>query len=190
MTEPSAPKIRSALPLRLVIPVLAIVLGAAALVWGLTVQGAGSSGAAKVPKDAVRQGGIAIYGQFVREPASAKAAAYLSIMNTSTKPDMLLSISCDASASAVAHDVGMSMGSRPSTAKAMTPTPTFAIGAGKTVALKPGDGHIMLEQLTKLLTPGMPIQMTLTFKNAGEVTVTAKVIAIGAAAPPAVNEGE
>lgn len=186
MTGPSAPKIRSALPIRLIIPVLAIVLGTAALVWGLTMQGAGSSGAAKVPKDAVRQGGIAIYGQYVREPASAEAAAYLSIMNTSTKPDLLLSISCDASASAVAHDVGMSMGSAPSTqntAMAMTPTPTFAIEAGKTVTLKPGEGHIMLEQLTKPLTPGMPVQMTLTFKNAGAVTVTAKVIAIGAAAP-------
>ncbi|MEO6957932.1 MAG: copper chaperone PCu(A)C [Antricoccus sp.] len=186
MTESAAPRIRSALPLRLIIPVFAIVLGAAALVWGLTVQGAGSSGAAKVPTDAVRQGGIAIYGQYVREPASAEAAAYLSIINTSTNPDMLLSISCDASASAVAHDVGMDMGSAPSTentAMAMTPTPTFSIGAGKTVALKPGGGHIMLEQLTKSLTPGMPVKLTLTFKNAGAVTVTAKVIAIGAAAP-------
>lgn len=186
MSDPSAPRIRSALPLRLVIPVLAIVVGAAALVWGLTVQGAGSSGAAQVPKDAVRQGGIAIFGQYVREPASAEAAAYLSIINTSTKPDMLLSISCDASASAVAHDVGMDMGSAPATentAMSMTPTPTFAIGAGKTVTLKPGEGHIMLEQFTKSLTPGMPVHLTLTFQNAGAVTVTAKVIAIGAAAP-------
>lgn len=187
MSDRSAATRRSAIPLRLVIPVIAIVLGAAALVWGLTVQGAGSSGAAQVPKDAVRQGGIAIFGQYVREPAGTpEAAAYLSIMNTSTTPDKLLSISSDASGSAVAHDVGMDMGSMPSTANTamqMTPTPTFAIAAGKTVTLKPGAGHIMLEQITASLAPGSSVKLTLTFKNAGTVTVTAKVIAIGAPAP-------
>ncbi len=47
--------------------------------------------------------------------------------------------------------------------------------AGKAVELKPGGYHIMLMELVKPLEVGDTIEITLTFKNAGEKTVTAEV---------------
>lgn len=57
----------------------------------------------------------------------------------------------------------------------MVEVPGMQIPAGETVSLQPGGLHIMLIELQQELNPGDSIEVTLTFANAGEKTVTAEV---------------
>ena len=54
------------------------------------------------------------------------------------------------------------------------------IPAGGSVTLKPGGYHVMLIGLKKPLTPGETFPLTLTFANAGNISVTVPVRAMGA----------
>lgn len=49
------------------------------------------------------------------------------------------------------------------------------VAAGATVMLKPGSYHVMLMELAKPLTAGEKLTLTLTFQQAGTVTVEAEV---------------
>lgn len=49
------------------------------------------------------------------------------------------------------------------------------VAAGTTVMLKPGSYHVMLMELAKPLTAGEKLTLTLTFQQAGTVTVEAEV---------------
>lgn len=57
----------------------------------------------------------------------------------------------------------------------MKPVDAIQLPAGSQVELKPGGYHIMLLELVKPLTVGDKIELTLTFSDAGEKTVTAEV---------------
>ncbi len=57
----------------------------------------------------------------------------------------------------------------------MRPVESIELPAGEMVSLEPGGYHIMLIDLVKPLEVGDTIELTLTFENAGEMTVTAEV---------------
>ena len=57
----------------------------------------------------------------------------------------------------------------------MQPVDSIELPAGETVALEPGGYHIMLIDLVAPLETGQEIEVTLTFENAGERTITVPV---------------
>lgn len=59
--------------------------------------------------------------------------------------------------------------------KTMRPVESIDIPAGGTVDLKPGGYHVMMMDLRADLTSGETVPVTLTFRDAGQVTVTAEV---------------
>jgi hypothetical protein len=98
-------------------------------------------------------------------------AAYMTITNETGQADALISVATDAAANPEIHqtteDASGMMG--------MHPVERLDIPAGGTVTLEPGGFHIMLINLTGELVAGSTIELTLTFEQAGEVTVTAEV---------------
>ncbi|MEZ5181952.1 MAG: copper chaperone PCu(A)C [Acidimicrobiales bacterium] len=69
-------------------------------------------------------------------------------------------------------DMGDDMGGG---AMTMQPVDSIELPAGEEVSLEPGGYHIMLLDLVAPLEVGDTFEITLTFENAGEVTVTAEV---------------
>ena len=65
----------------------------------------------------------------------------------------------------------------------MRPMASLALDQGKAVVLGPGGYHIMLTDLKRPLTQGDAFPLTLTFANAGQVTVQVAVQRPGAAMP-------
>jgi copper(I)-binding protein len=176
---------------------VAVVLGAAGLVRGATATGtpAGTTGAptaASTRPPGVTAGDITISGAYVREPASPEvAAAYLSITNSGSQPDVLESISTGAAKQAELHDVpGAGSGSATGQAgrehQAVGP---LTIPPGATITLSPGKGHVMLENLTGPLRSGDRVSLVLTFSTAGPILVEAPVVAIAAPAPTSGGAG-
>ena len=113
-------------------------------------------------------------------PAGAKVAGgYLTITNTGSSPDRLLSISSDISAKAELHEMGVKDG-------VMTMRPVadgLEIPAGGKVTLGPGSYHVMFMDVKQPPREGEMFAATLTFEKAGTVTVKFAVQAIGSAAP-------
>ncbi|WP_106848424.1 copper chaperone PCu(A)C [Blastococcus sp. Marseille-P5729] len=170
------------LSVRLVVALLAVILGATALVIGLT---RGDDPPPELPADAVRQGDIAVYGAYVREPATDTAAAYFTMQNVGDQPDTLIAVSSPVAASAMMHDVGkkaptaedgMDTGS-------MVPSPTVVLKAGQVIALEPGGGHMMLEGVTGTIAPGSTVNLMLVFEKAGTLTIKAPVVGLTEPAP-------
>ena len=140
-------------------------LGATALVRGAVPQtGAGASPA--VP--------IVVSNAYVRPPVLSgdPAAAYFTVRNNGDRSDRLVSVISGAGAEAVLHTAGMTVTSTEP-----------VIPAHGTLVLSTGRGHVMIEKLYGPLTAGQTTNLTLTFDRAGEVSVAAKVIAVGASAP-------
>lgn len=189
---------RSPLPIGLVAAALACVLGAVGLVRGLLPEPAGAAAgnepAQTVPADAVRQGDLAVYGAYVREPASPDtAAAYFSVTNLGDRSEHLTGLSSGAATSAAVHDVPAAGGTASATpadpaegaSVGMTPSGPVEIRPGQTLTLSPGKGHVMLEGLIGPLVPGQQVSLLLTFEKAGQMLLDVPVIAIGAPAPTA-----
>jgi copper(I)-binding protein len=57
----------------------------------------------------------------------------------------------------------------------MRPIDSLELPAGEAVTLEPGGYHIMLIDLVAPLETGQEIEVTLTFENAGERTITVPV---------------
>jgi copper(I)-binding protein len=95
---------------------------------------------------------------------------YLTLVNKSAAPDALLSAASDAAATVEIHESYME-----SAMAKMRRVAWIDVPAGQSVELKPGGYHIMLIDLTRDLTPGQSVQLTLTFRNAGKLPVTASI---------------
>jgi copper(I)-binding protein len=54
----------------------------------------------------------------------------------------------------------------------------FTVGGGEPLRLVPGGDHLMFEGLDAPLVPGDEVPLTLTFAEAGEVRLTAPVVAL------------
>jgi copper(I)-binding protein len=173
---------------RPVYPIAAVVLvlGAIGLVRGTVAPGAPAGTPAATAPSGIVVGDITVRGAYVREPASPDVvAAYLSITNSGSVPDTLLSIATGAAKKAELHDLP---GVRASGAAGQAggehqASGPLVIAPGATITLSPGKGHIMLENPTGTLKPGDRVSLVLTFDVAGQVLVEAPVIAISAPAP-------
>ena len=110
-------------------------------------------------------------------PAGAKVGGgYLSIENTGTVADRLVSVSVPFAARSEIHEMAVKDG-------IMTMRPLdqgIELPAGKKVEFKPGGYHIMFMELKQQLKQGEMMKGTLTFEKAGTVDVEFKVDAIAA----------
>ena len=118
-------------------------------------------------------------------PKGAKVAAgYLTIKNTGTDPDRLVSVTSPAAGKSEIHEMSMDKG-----VMKMRPVPGgIEIKPGETVELKPNSFHIMMMGLKKPIERGKPFKASLTFEKAGPVEVEFAVVAPGATLP-AVSPG-
>jgi copper(I)-binding protein len=95
-------------------------------------------------------------------------------------PDSLTAVSTPVAASAKIHESKMVDG-----VMQMRPVEAVPVTPGAAVKFAPGGYHVMLEGLKQPLKKGDHFPVTLTFAQAGPVTVTADVQSLGAAGPSA-----
>ena len=103
--------------------------------------------------------------------AAKTAAVYVTFVNDGAKSDRLLGVSSPIAAKASLHS-NEKMGD----VSHMHEMPGIDIPAGKTVELKPGEMHIMLEGLQHPLKEGDMVPLTLKLENEGEVNVEVMVM--------------
>ena len=110
-------------------------------------------------------------------PKGAKVAAgYLTIKNTGTAPDRLVSGTTPAAGKFEIHEMSMEKG-----VMKMRPVPEgVEIKPGETVELKPSSFHIMMMDLKQPIERGKPFKASLMFEKAGPVEVEFTVVAAGA----------
>jgi len=98
-------------------------------------------------------------------------AAFMQITNTGDADDRLV-----AAASDVAERVELHTHIMDGDVMRMVEVEEgFAVTAGETIALERGGMHVMFLGLTRVLEQGDEIKVTLTFEEAGEMTVTIPV---------------
>lgn len=115
----------------------------------------------------------------------ANGAAFLQIENRGKSDDALLSASSPAASRVEIHTMSME-----GDVMKMRALEVLDIKAGQTLAMKPGSGaHLMLMGLKKPLAAGDKVPMTLTFRNAGKVEVTAEVATMGMPKPAGAPAG-
>jgi len=128
--------------------------------------------------------GITIEGAWARtSPAGAVNGAVYLRMTAAGTADALTgaAVASDVAASAEVHETVMGTPSTTGTGAGASPTMSMRevaqvpIPAGTTVELKPGGYHIMLLGLTAPLARGGTISVTLSFEQAGPVTVEVPV---------------
>ncbi|MFH5924653.1 copper chaperone PCu(A)C [Roseomonas xinghualingensis] len=106
--------------------------------------------------------------------------AFLTLRNTGSQPDRLISASTPLARSTEIHETV-----RDGDVMRMRPVPALEVPPGGTVTLRPGGAHVMMMGLTQALRPGTTLPLTLTFERAGTVQVQVAVQAAGAARPAA-----
>jgi periplasmic copper chaperone A len=109
------------------------------------------------------------------------AAGYLTIRNTGSEPDRLVSGSTPVAGKFEIHEMSMDNG-----VMRMRPVPGgLVIKPGETVELKPQSFHIMMMGLKQPIEKGKPFTGSLAFEKAGTIDVDFTVEAVGATAPAA-----
>jgi len=103
--------------------------------------------------------------------AAKTAAIYVTFVNDGAKSDRLLGVS-----SPIATHASLHSNEKTGEVVHMHEMPGIDIPAGKTVELKPGDMHIMLEGLQHPLKEGEMVPLTLKLANEGDVQVEAMVM--------------
>ena len=107
--------------------------------------------------------------------ASHNSAAFMTLKNTGSKADSLIAASGDVAARVQIHTTINDNG-----LMKMRPVKAIEIPPGGMAMLKPGGYHIMLIGVKKPLKAGDSFSLKLTFKKAGDMTVTVPVRKIGA----------
>ncbi|QHQ33850.1 DUF1775 domain-containing protein [Algicella marina] len=120
-------------------------------------------------------GDLAITAAFSRAtlPNAPVGGGFLTVTNTGTEDDTLVAAASPAAGHMEIHEMSM----QGDVMKMRELTDGLPIPAGETVELKPGGFHLMFMQLAAPLEEGTSVDVTLTFANAGEITVP---FAIGA----------
>lgn len=132
-----------------------------------------SQAPAVVPGGSAQLGTLAITAARIRPPPGGRdvTAGYLTLTNTGTGPDRLVSATSPAAASielhAHIHEGGMMK---------MEQVPAIDVPAGGTVALEPGGLHLMLFGVKPDVLAAGPVPVTLTFEQGGPVEVAFSVI--------------
>lgn len=107
------------------------------------------------------------------------AAGYLTIKNTGTTPDRLVSASTPIAGKITVHEMTMDKG----VMKMRPVTGGLEIEPGATVELKPSSLHLMITNVKQPIEKGKPFAATLTFERAGAIDIEFSVEAAGAMSP-------
>jgi copper(I)-binding protein len=97
-------------------------------------------------------------------------AVYAVFVNGGGTGDMLVAAATDAADAVEIHETYQE-----GRLSRMRQVAGVDVPAGRQVELKPGGYHIMLINLTRDLKAGQTVELTLTFKNAGKIPVTAQI---------------
>lgn len=135
----------------------------------------------------IHLGPINISAPFTRAtlPNAPVAGGFLTIENTGTEPDRLISATSDIAGDTQIHEMAM----QGDVMKMRQLVDGLEIPAGETVLLAPGGFHIMFMGLKQALVEGEAVTVTLTFEKAGTVDVVLPVAAAAADAPMAMGHG-
>ena len=104
-------------------------------------------------------------------PTATTGAIYVSIANSGTSDDRLLSISTPAASSAMIHETTMVN----DIMKMRMVEGGVAIAAGATLEMKTGATHVMLMGLKAPLKKGETVELEFVFEKAGRVKVLVPV---------------
>ena len=117
-------------------------------------------------------GGITIEEAWARPPAMAggNGAAYFLVRNDGDTADRLIAVASPLAMAEMHESVMADDGTM-----AMNPVDGVDIPAGSTVEFKRGGLHIMFMGVAEPPAVGDTIQLTLTFQNAGEITIDVPV---------------
>ncbi len=136
----------------------------------VAVAGCGGSGTAT--------GGISVADAWVRVTTPDQpAGGYLTIANGSAVADALTGVSSPAFGMIQLHET-VTMDASPDSGAGMMgmqPVSEVPVPANGSVSLEPGGYHLMLMNPTTSLSVGDTVELTLTFRNAPAVAVTATV---------------
>lgn len=143
-----------------------------ALALGLVL----ASGAAEAGDAAV--GSIKITKAWSRAVPGQNGAAFMTITNTGTNADRLVSGTSPASASVELHAHEQQNG-----IMRMSKVPGIEVPPGGSVTLAPGGLHVMLMGMKAAPKQGQTLELGLVFEKAGAVTVPVDVMAAGAVMP-------
>lgn len=117
-------------------------------------------------------------------PVAKAGAAYIGVQNTGAHDDVLVSAT-----SPVAKRVEIHTHKHENGVMKMRPAGDVTVSAGHGIAMEPGGLHVMLMGLKKPLKEGEHFPVTLTFKNAGDVTVPVMTLGVAASGPAHGHEG-
>jgi hypothetical protein len=109
-------------------------------------------------------------------PTAPTGGGYLSVKNTGTTPDRLMSASSPAAGAVQVHQMKM----EGSIMRMRELDGPLEIKPGETVTLAPGGLHLMMLGLKEPLKQGENVPLTLVFEKAGKVDVELAVVAMGA----------
>ena len=131
----------------------------------------------------IHLGNINISLPFTRAtlPNAPVAGGFLTIENTGTESDRLISLTSEIADETQIHEMAM----QGDVMKMRPLAEGLEIPAGETVVLAPGGFHIMFMGLKQTLVEGETITVTLTFEKAGTVDVVLPIEAAAADAPTA-----
>ena len=102
--------------------------------------------------------------------AGLPAAGYLTMVG-GTEADALIAASSPIATSVEIHETMAGA----SGMTGMQPVDQIDVAAGATVKLEPGGYHLMLMGVSEMPAVGSTVEVTLTFEQAGEITVKAEV---------------
>ncbi|MBO6720110.1 MAG: copper chaperone PCu(A)C [Rhizobiaceae bacterium] len=131
-----------------------------------------------VASPALAEESIRVFDAWARATilASRPGAAYLTI--ESAAEDRLLGVTMPVAGQVMIHAV-----EKDGDISRMKHIETLELPAGERVTLAPGGMHLMLMGLQDKLSEGTTFPMTLSFENAGEITVEVSVLGIAAEGP-------
>lgn len=126
----------------------------------------------------IHLGPINISQPFTRAtlPNAPVGGGFLTIENTGTEPDRLVSATSPASDVVQIHEMAM----EGNVMKMRQLADGLEIPAGETVVLAPGGFHLMFMGLKQAFVEGEAIEVTLVFEKAGTVEVSLSVGAVAA----------
>lgn len=116
-------------------------------------------------------------------PNAPVGGGFLTIENTGTEADRLVSATSTVAGDTQIHEMAM----EGDVMKMRQLTEGLEIPAGETVVLAPGGFHIMFMGLNQPFVEGQTVAVTLTFEKAGSVEVLLPVEATAADAPTAME---
>ena len=109
-------------------------------------------------------------------PTAPTGGGYLSVKNTGTEPDRLISVSSPVAQTVQVHEMKM----EGNVMRMRELEGPLEIKPGETVALAPGGFHLMMMGLKAPLKQGERVPLTLVFEKAGKIDVELAVVAMGA----------